>query len=138
MTFLPVYLDSSAILKLIVEEPETHALLSALERWPDRISAALARVEVHRALRRAGKPKAAHARAEAVLDSLVLIRLDESILSRAAAFTQPQMRSLDAIHLAAALAIGDEPDAVITYDGRLAQAAREEGLTVLHPGAKAV
>jgi uncharacterized protein len=66
----------------------------------------------------------------------VLIRLDESILSRAAAFTQPQMRSLDAIHLAAALAIGDEPDALITYDGRFARAARDEGLTVLHPGAK--
>jgi predicted nucleic acid-binding protein len=138
VNFLPVYLDSSAIVKLIVEEPESIALRSTLKRWPDRVSAALARVEVHRALRRAGKSKAAHARAVAVLDSLVLIRLDESILSRAAAFTQPQMRSLDAIHLAAALAIGDEPDALITYDGRLARAARDEGLTVLHPGATAL
>ena len=67
----------------------------------------------------------------------MLIRLDESIVARAAAFSQPQMRSLDAIHLAAALAIGDEPDALITYDARFARAARDEGLTVL-PGAKAL
>jgi len=137
VTFLPVYLDSSAIVKLVVREPETEALLTALERWPDRVSAALSRVEVHRALRRAGQPRSAHARADAVLEALVLIRLDDSVLGRAAAFTQPQMRSLDAIHLAVALAIGDDPDAFITYDSRLAHAARQEGLTVLHPGARA-
>jgi len=135
VTFLPVYLDSSAIVKLVVREPETDALLTALERWPDRVSAALSRVEVHRALRRAGQPKSAHSRADAVLDALVLIRLDDSVLNGAAGFRQPHMRSLDAIHLATALAIGDDPDAFITYDGRLADAARLEGLTVLHPGA---
>ena len=134
MNFLPVYLDSSAIIKLIIREPETDALADALQRWPDRVSAALARVEVHRALRRAGRPKAAHVRADTVLDALVLIRLDEPVLARAAAFTTPQMRSLDAIHLAAALTIGDDPDALITYDVRLARVAAQEGLTVLHPG----
>jgi predicted nucleic acid-binding protein len=134
VTFLPVYLDSSAIVKLVIPEPETDALVAALERWPDRVSAALARVEVHRALRRTGRPRAAHERADAVLDSLVLIRLDEPILDRAGSFANPQMRSLDAIHLAAALTIGDDPDALITYDARLARLARQEGLTVLHPG----
>src|SRR5262245_34180035 len=114
MNFLPVYLDSSAIVKLIVDEPETDTLIEALERWPDRVSSALARVEVHRALRRAGRPKAAHVKADAVLDALVLIRLDDPVLSRAAAFGHPQMRSLDAIHLASALTIGDDPDALIT------------------------
>ena len=134
MNFLPVYLDSSAIVKLVVHEPETDALLTALERWPDRVSAALARVEVHRALRRAGQPRAAHARADAVLEALVLVRLDDSVLNRAAGFAPPHMRSLDAIHLAAALTMGDDPDAFITYDGRLADAARQQGLTVVHPG----
>ena len=136
MTFLPVYLDSSAIVKLVVREPETDALLTALERWPDRVSATLSRVEVHRALRRAGVSKSVHARADTVLEALVLVRLDESLLGRAAEFEQPHMRSLDAIHLAAALAIGDDPDAFITYDSRLAESARSEGLTVLHPGAR--
>jgi predicted nucleic acid-binding protein len=134
MSFLPVYLDSSAIVKLILEESETKALVAALDRWPDRVSAALARVEVHRALRRGGQPKAAHAKADAVLDSLVLIRMDDLVLTRAAAFSNPNVRSLDAIHLAAALSIGDDPDALITYDARLARVAGHEGLTVLHPG----
>jgi len=131
---LPVYLDSSAIIKLIVREPETEALVAALERWPDRVSSALARVEVHRALRRAGRPKVAHVKADAVLDALVLIRVDEPMLTRAASLGDRQMRSLDAIHLAAALTLGDDPDALITYDVRLARLASEEGLTVLHPG----
>jgi uncharacterized protein len=134
MRFLPVYLDSSAIVKLIIEESETSALVAALERWPERVSAALARVEVHRALHRTGQPQAAHAKAEVVLDAIVLIRLDEPVLSRAAAFSNSKVRSLDAIHLAAALSIGDDPDAVITYDARLARLAHHEGLTVLHPG----
>ena len=134
MNDLPVYLDSSAIIKLIVREPETEALVAALERWPDRVSSALARVEVHRALRRAGRPKVAHVKADAVLDALVLIRVDEPMLTRAASLGDRQMRSLDAIHLAAALTLGDDPDALITYDVRLARLASEEGLTVLHPG----
>ena len=134
MNDLPVYLDSSAIIMLIVREPETEALVAALERWPDRVSSALARVEVHRALRRAGRPKVAHVKADAVLDALVLIRVDEPMLTRAASLGDRQMRSLDAIHLAAALTLGDDPDALITYDVRLARLASEEGLTVLHPG----
>jgi predicted nucleic acid-binding protein len=138
VNYLPVYLDSSAIVKLVVPEIETDALLTELERWPDRVAAALAIVEVHRALRRKHQPSAAHARADAVLATLGLIRLDTALLSRAAQFASPEMRSLDAIQLAAALSIGDEPGAFVTYDARLARAAREEGLTVLHPGVKAL
>jgi uncharacterized protein len=105
-----------------------------LEAWPDRVSAAVARVEVHRALWRSGCSKTAHARADDVLDSLVLIRLDDLVLSRAASLSNPQIRSLDAIHLAAALTIGDDPEALVTYDARLARLAIDEGLRVLHPG----
>lgn len=134
MNFLPVYLDTSAIVKLVVAERETNALLSALGRWPDRVSAALARTELHRALRRAGATKAAHTRADAVLDGLVLLRIDEPVLARAASFKSSQLRALDAIHLAAALSLGENPDAFITYDARLARAAQSEHLPVLHPG----
>ena len=134
MSVLPAYLDTSAIIKLIVAEPETEALRAALVRWPDRVSAALARVEVHRALWRAGSSKTVRSRADAVLEGLVLIRLDELILSRAASFRSPHLRALDAIHLAAALTLGDDPDVFITYDIRLAKAATREGLRVQHPG----
>ncbi len=134
MSFLPVYLDASAIVKLVVPEPETGALLSALGQWPDRVSSALARVEVHRALWRAGASRAVRARADAVLAGLVLVRIDDLVLSRAASFKDPLLRALDAIHLAAALSLGDDPDAFITYDPRLARAAGRQRLRVRHPG----
>ena len=134
MSFLPVYLDASALLKLVVAERESEPLRTALDRWPDRVSASIVRVEVHRALHRLGRPKAAHALAETLLDGLVLVRVDEPILARAAAVKNPLLRPLDAIHLAAALSIGDDPAAFVTYDVRQARAASAEGLTVLHPG----
>jgi predicted nucleic acid-binding protein len=134
VTFLPAYVDTSAIVKLVVEEPESDALLRSLEQWPDRVSSALARVEVHRALWRAGASRGAHARADAVLGALVLVRLDEPVLSQAASFKDPQLRALDAVHLATALTLGDDPDAFITYDARLARAAARLRLPVRHPG----
>ena len=134
MSFLPVYLDTSAIVKLVVPERETDALLSALARWPDCVSSAVAGVEVHRALRRVGAAPAVRARADAVLSGLVLIRVDEPVLSRASALKDPVLRALDTIHLAAALSLGDDPDAFITYDVRLARAAEKQRLRVLHPG----
>jgi predicted nucleic acid-binding protein len=134
VSFLPVYLDASAIVKLIAPEPETDTLFSALKQWPDRVTSALARVEVHRALRRASASRANRARADAVLSSLVLIRIDEQVLSRACAFSDPALRALDAIHLATALSIGDDPEAFVTYDARLARAAEKQRLPVEHPG----
>ena len=134
MSFLPVYLDTSAIVKLVVPEPETDALLAVLGRWPDRVSSVLARVEVHRALWRAGAARAVRARADAVLSGLVLLRIDDPVLSRASSFRDPILRTLDAIHLAAALSLGDDPDAFITYDARLARAAEKQRLRVQHPG----
>ena len=134
MSFLPVYLDASAIVKLVVPEPETDVLLAALSRWPDRVSSEVARVEVHRALRRAGASRVVRARADAILSSLVLVRIDDPVLSRASLFKDPFLRALDAIHLAAALSLGDDPDAFITYDVRLARAALKQRLRVQHPG----
>jgi predicted nucleic acid-binding protein len=134
VSFPPVYLDASALLKLVVVERESGPLRTALDQWPDRISASIVRVEVHRALRRLGRPHSALALAETLLDSLVLVHLDAPVLARAAALKNPLLRALDAIHVASALSIGDDPEAFVTYDGRLARAASAEGLTVLHPG----
>ncbi len=135
MTFLPAYLDASAIVKLVKAEPESEALVLSLAQWPDRVTVALAGVEVHRALWRMGASRAEHARADAVLDGLVMVRVDDAILARGASFKDPSLRTLDAIHLAAALTLGDDPDAFITYDARLARAATRKRLPVVHPGA---
>jgi predicted nucleic acid-binding protein len=134
VNFRPVYLDTSALVKLVSAEPESAALLEALEEWPDTLSSALARVELHRALWRAHAPEVARRRAEEVLSALVLVRLDDAVLRRASSFRDPQLRSLDALHLATALSIGDDPEAFVTYDARLAAAARRHRLHVAHPG----
>jgi predicted nucleic acid-binding protein len=134
VNFVPVYFDASALLKLVVVEAETDALMTAVDRWPDRVSASIVRVEVHRALRRLVQPKSVLERADAMLEGLVLLRIDAPVLTRAATLRNPHLRALDAIHLAAALSLGDDPAAFVTYDARLASAAKSEGLTVLHPG----
>jgi predicted nucleic acid-binding protein len=136
VNFLPAYLDTSAIVKLVVAEQESEALLASLDRWPDRVSASISRVEVHRSLWCVGASRAVRQRADAVLDALVLIRIYEPVLARAASFRHQRLRSLDALHLAAALTLGDDPDVFITYDARLARAAEDEGLEVQHPGAR--
>jgi predicted nucleic acid-binding protein len=132
---LPVYLDSSAIVKLITPEAESSVLFDVLDRWPDRVSSALSRVEVERALWRAAASRAVRRRAEQVLASMTLVRIDEAVLMRASRFRTPSLRTGDAIQLATAISLGDDPEAFITYDERLAAAARAHGLAVLHPGA---
>lgn len=134
MNFLPVYLDSSALMKLILPEEESVALERSLEHWPDWVSSELAAVECRRTLRRISAPAAASRRADGVLRTTTLIRLDAGVIRLAEHVGPPMIRSLDAIHLAAALSIGDYPEAFITYDARLAAAARTLKLNVLQPG----
>ncbi|MCU0252426.1 MAG: type II toxin-antitoxin system VapC family toxin [Vicinamibacterales bacterium] len=136
MNFLPVYLDSSALLKLILPEAERAALESAIERWPDRLTSELSAVECRRAVRRQPEAAVLAPRMEDVLSSLTLLRIDQELLRLAGTIGPPRLRSLDAIHLASALSIGDYPEAFITYDERLAAAARAAGLNVLTPGAE--
>jgi predicted nucleic acid-binding protein len=116
-----VYLDSSALVKLVIAEPESRALRRYLGREPERASCALARVEVLRAVRSHGP--AARTRARRLLQRLSLVRLDDALLDAAAALDPEILRSLDAIHLAAAQVFGDELSAVVTYDARMARAA---------------
>jgi uncharacterized protein len=134
VSFLPVYLDTSAVVKLVVHEDGSDALIEALSAWPDRVASAITQVELHRALHRARASARVRRRADAVLSGLVLVRIDEPVLSLAASFKDTFLRTLDAIHLATALSLGDDPAAFITYDERLSTAARKHRLDVRHPG----
>ena len=127
-----VYLDSSAIVKLVVSEPESSALRRYLAGHADRVSSGLARVEVIRALRRTPDSHAQVHRAASVLERIALVAVDEPLLNDAAAIEPRQLRSLDAVHLATALSL-DGLDAVVTYDRRLGAAAAAAGLEVVFP-----
>ncbi len=127
-----VYLDSSAIVKLVVSEPESSALRRYLAGHADRVSSGLARVEVIRALRRTRDSHTQLHRAASVLERIALVAVDEPLLNDAAALEPRQLRSLDAVHLATALSL-DGLDAVVTYDRRLHAAAAGAGLEVVSP-----
>jgi predicted nucleic acid-binding protein len=126
-----VYLDSSAIVKLVVTEAESRALTDYLRDHPSRVSCALARVEVIHAVRPHGA--AAVVRAGRLLARISLLRLDDVLLDAAAELEGTTVRSLDAIHLAAARAFEDELAEVVTYDRRMADAAHRLGLAVSAP-----
>jgi predicted nucleic acid-binding protein len=116
-----VYLDSSALVKLVIVEPESRALRRYLRRERDRASCAIARVEVTRAVRAYGPGTVSRARR--LLQHVNLVRIDDALLEAAATLDPPILRSLDALHLAAAQAFGAEVTAVVTYDSRMATAA---------------
>jgi len=126
------YLDPSAIVKTVVEEAESAVLLGWLAGRPKLVSSDLSRVEVIRAVRCADP--AAVPRAREVLATLTTIRLDEALLDAAAELGLPTLRSLDAIHLAAALAVGSDLAGLVTYDARQAKAATRLGLRAVTPG----
>lgn len=127
------YLDSSALVKLVVLEPESTALGEFLRHRPTRLSSGLAEVEVPRALRRAGFNAPDLRRAAALLTRLSLVEVDRTILRAAAALAPPALRSLDAIHLATALSLGPDLAGIVTYDQRLAAAAARLELDVWAP-----
>ncbi len=129
------YLDSSAIVKLAVMEKETAAIL----RWRSRLdpddvlmTCELAIAEVVRAVRRVeGDVDVALAH----LDSLEQLVMDRDLMLVAGNLDPLDVRTLDAIHLAAALAAGEELAGIVTYDARMAVAARNLGMVALAPGA---
>ena len=126
-----VYLDSSAIVKLVVAEPESQALRAHLRRRRPLVSSALARTEVLRALLPAGA--IAVSRGREVLRRLDLVRISDRVLDMAGTLEPAQVRSLDAIHLATAQLLGEDLSQVITYDDRMADAARSLGLKTTSP-----
>lgn len=128
------YLDTSALVKLVVAEPETPAL-HAWATGPGLVlvSSDLARTELTRAVRRVAPDLVIAARE--VLDTLTLLKVGTAVFDAAARLGPDALRTLDAVHLAAALALGDDLEAVVTYDGRLAEACRLNGVAVLAPRA---
>ena len=128
-----VYLDSSALVKLVVSEPESTVLIERLREWAQRVSSALALTELPRALARAGFGVVEHRRARAILGRLDLLDVDRRILATAAALEPTGLRTLDAIHLASALAVRDDLEVVVTYDRRLRAAAERMHIDVAAP-----
>ncbi len=127
------YLDSSALVKLVLEEPESESLDQHLEAIGQRsASSSIARVEVVRAVAVADPRPETRLEVETLLDSMVLVTVTDTVLADAAALASLRLRSLDAIHLASARAIPTVE--FVTYDERLAEAAREQGMTVVQPG----
>ncbi len=127
----PVYLDTSALVKLLVDERESLALVDHLGDNRRVVSSALAAVETMRACRRS-TVDAADVRG--LLQSVETITIDQEVVQAAGAIDPPSIRSLDAIHLASAKRVDDPALEFITYDARLADAARSHGLRVVQPG----
>jgi len=126
------YVDASALVKLVVEEPETAALQADIAGRAGLLCSALGATELLRVCRRVlTRRQLGHV--EEVLDAVYLIDVTPAILSDAAELSPPGLRTLDAIHLATALSLHERDLDVITYDERLATACRKHGLTVVAP-----
>lgn len=136
-----IYLDSSAIVKLLRHEAETDALAAHLQanRHHEPVTSALATVEVARALTTLGATDtAARAirrsdRIEAGDDTIPAVAMIAPVLDLARTLPPTVLRSLDAVHLATALLVGDALDHVITYDKRMVAAANAAGLRTASP-----
>lgn len=122
-------MDSSAYVKIPLEEPERDALVDELERWPRVVSSALLEVEVIRACAQRGR--AAEARRD--LEEVSILELAPEIRESAAKLAPLTLRSLDALHLATALSLRDDLGVVIAYDVRLLEAAQALGLPTASP-----
>lgn len=133
------YVDSSALVKLLFDEPESAALRTFVTD-ADLVSCELALTEVPRAIRRAAarvrgiRLEQALDRVGELLDAVALLPLDRALLAAAGAIDEPALRALDAIHVAAAVDVSPV-DAFVSYDERQAAAARLGGLRTVAPGA---
>jgi predicted nucleic acid-binding protein len=131
------YLDASALVKLVREESESEALSTYLED-ADTVCCELVLTEVPRAIRRAAAhdPElsldALEAQAAEVLEALAMLPLDRTLLAAAGALDEPSLRTLDAIHVTAALDLSPI-DAFVSYDERQSAAARLAGLRTVAP-----
>ncbi len=127
-----IYADSSALVKLVIEEPESQALAAHLVGRPRLACSRLAIVEVHRATRLANDSPEVAAAVERLLSSTMLLSIDDDLLEAARTLTSKTLRSLDAIHLASALRI--EAEELLAYDRRLLAAASDLGFATTSPG----
>ncbi len=124
------YIDASALVKLVVPESESVQML----RWyveADRV--VTSRVGVVETRRAAARHRHDPDGLRSLLASVEVVELDQRVADRAASVGPMLLHALDAIHLAAALELGDILGAFVTYDDRLAEAARAVGLPVVRP-----
>jgi predicted nucleic acid-binding protein len=128
-----VYADSSALVKLVIEEPESSALERHLVGRPVLAASRVAIVEVSRATAIANPVPEVRAETHRLLAACMLIDVTAGLLDAAARLASAAVRTLDAIHLASALRI--EADELLAYDRRLMEAATQHGIPVASPGA---
>lgn len=129
-----IYLDSCALIKLIIVEAESSALAGHLTRSGQRVlSSEIAVVETHRTMVRLGVGAEVHAQADELLGDTLLLPV-QPVLGTAGRLPYPGLRSLDAVHLASAQSLGPTLTSFITYDRRLANIAREAGVQIAAPG----
>jgi hypothetical protein len=126
-----VYLDASALVKLVLEEEGSDKLRTALEGWPRRVSSKISLVEVLRIVRL--KDRAAEPLAHGVLARTGLIAIGDRLLVAAVTVDPPVVRALDAIHLATALRLGGRLALFVSYDRRQLSAAKALGLPAASP-----
>jgi hypothetical protein len=127
------YLDSSAFVKVIVDETGSAPLRAFLAGAPRRrVSSALLRTEAMRAVRHLGSDALASVREG--LRRMDLVAVDDRILDSAGIIDAQVLRTLDAIHIATAMALGDDLEAIVTYDARMVAAATSLGLVTASPG----
>jgi predicted nucleic acid-binding protein len=127
------YLDSSAILKYVFAEPERPAMVKALTS--QAISSELARLEVKRAVYRINPKDIALANEE--LSRVNFVSISNQVLTVAESFTgSVTLATLDAIHVATAISLGNQIEGIITYDKQMVTNAGLMGIKVLSPGAK--
>lgn len=138
-----IYLDSSALLTLLLPEAQTSALTAFVDPYgPEgRASSELTLVEVARAVRTAavlgrvpeGELSGTLARADVLVRSMELLPVDPRVLRDAARIPSPHLRSFDAVHVASAARYRDELQSLVTYDDRMLAAAAAEGLPTASP-----
>ena len=126
------YVETSAAAKLVLDEPESDALDAWLQAQEERpVTSDLTRTELLRATRRFLPDRMGEARQ--VLANLAILSLPRRVFDQAALLDPPALRTLDALHLTAALELGDELDGIVTYDDRLADAAGRLGIPAIAP-----
>ncbi len=128
-----IYIDTSALVKLLFDEPESMALTDwlTLKTEIPKVSSDLSTVELLHTCQRIDGTLVGDARR--LLDGVDLIPIDHKIVEQAAILAPRELRSLDAIHLASAMSLIDDLNDFVAYDVRLCSAATEAGLPVVTP-----
>ena len=124
--------DSSAIVKLIVDEPNSQNFGNWLKNCKSELFVSeIAHTEVARAIARVDANL--HRQLKTVLERFGIIRVSSQILAIASVLAPTKLRTLDAIHLASCLILGDDLDGLVTYDDSQTEAAQQNGITVVAP-----